>query len=290
MRSDRAVIITGASSGIGYATVRTLLAAGWWVIGATRTEAGRRTLLSGGDKRVIPLLLDLSKPKDIGRFCSEVNELLRRNRLALGGLVNGAAVEHHGPLEILPFDWLRLEMEVGFFGMLRLTRGLLPELRRHRGRIVNMSSVHGRSAARSVGSSCATKYAIEGATDTLRMELRKWGMEVSLIEPGPVATPLWDKALDAFAALPTAVPPDVLADYYPDFAAAVARARADNVRSARWACPPEKVARAIRSALTDVRPRARYTVGAAAKLLLTLRWLLSDRAFDRLSARIFQDQ
>lgn len=193
---------------------------------------------------MIPLVLDLSKPEDIGRFCSEVKELLRRNGLALGGLVNGAAIEHHGPLEILPFDWLRLEMEVGFFGMLRLTRGLLPELRRHRGRIVNMSSVHGRSAARSVGSSCATKYAIEGATDTLRMELRKWGMEISLIEPGPVATPLWDKALDAFAALRTAVPTDVLADYYPDFAAAVGRARADNVRSARWACPPDSVAAA----------------------------------------------
>jgi NAD(P)-dependent dehydrogenase (short-subunit alcohol dehydrogenase family) len=290
MAPDRAVLITGASSGIGHATARTLLHSGWWVIGVTHTEAGRRKLLSAGEERLIPLVLDLSRPEDIGPFCSEIRALLHRNGLALRGLVNGAAIEHHGPLEILPFDWLRLEMEVGFFGMLRLTRGLLPELRRHQGRIVNMSSVHGRSAARSVGSSCATKYAIEGAMDTLRLELAKWGMHVCLIEPGSVATPLWGKALEAFAELRAAVPADLLAVYYPDFAAAVARARDDNVRSARWACSPEKVARAIRRALTDARPRPRYPVGAVARLLMSLRWLLPDRAFDHLSARIFRDQ
>ncbi len=288
-REKRAVLITGSSGGIGSCCAKTLHSEGFRVFAAVRNPAAVEALRREAPDRLSPISLDVTEPDSIASAARQVGEVLEAEDTKLVGLVNNATPTHHGPIEILPFEFVRNELEVNYLGALSVTRTFLPLLRRERGRIVNISSINGRCVFPSIGAYCAAKYALEAMSDALRMELAPWGVRVAVVEPGAVATGIWDKALRAFEELPHHVPAEALRLYYPSWSEALKRARADKDRLFRMAMPPERVVRAIVHALTSDRPKTRYLVGWDAKSVAFLRWLLPDRSFDLLARLPFRD-
>ena len=284
------VFITAGASGIGVACARQLLSAGFTVVAGVRNaQRGEEFQQQLGDAWV-PLALDVTEADSVAKAATTVQHLLEREGSYLAGLVNNATDERHGPIELLPIDSIREELEVDYLGAVRTVKAMLPMLRRSRGRIINFSSMNGRSVFRGIGANSAAKYAIEAVSDALRLELAPWGIEVVLIEPGATKTPLWDKALQKFIDLPNHVPAEQLQLYYPDWQAAVTRAVNDKERFLRSALPPERVADAVTHALTARRPKTRYLVGWDARTILFLKWLLPDRWFDRIAMVAFNDQ
>ena len=232
-----------------------------------------------------PLPFDLRA--DLSEAAAETVRLLDGRRLA--GLVLNGAVEAHGPLALQPMPWIVEDMDVGYLGAVRAVQAFLPQLRQHQGRIVTFSSVHGSSPAPGAGPSCATRAAVEAFSDVLRLELRPWGIPVSIIQPAVIDTPLWSKVRHRFDTLPDWVPPDRLAAWYPDFEAAKAQLEADEARLEPLRRPASDVALAVLHALLARRPRDRYPIGWEASLFLGLRRALPRRLFDRLAGRVFRD-
>jgi NAD(P)-dependent dehydrogenase (short-subunit alcohol dehydrogenase family) len=289
-RQKQAVLITGSSGGIGSCCAKALHSEGFRVFAAMRDPAAVETLRREAPDRVRPILLDVTKPDTITAAARQVAEVLDAEDTKLVGLMNNATPAHHGPIEILPLEFVRDELEVNYLGALAVTRAFLPLLRRGRGRIVNISSINGRCVFPSIGAYCAAKYALEAMSDVLRMELAPWGVHVAVVEPGAVATGIWEKALRAFEDLPRHVPAEALRMYYPSWSEALKRAQADKNRLVRMAIPPEQVAGAIVHALTSNKPKTRYLVGWDAKSIAFLKWLLPDRGFDFLAKMVsFRD-
>jgi short-subunit dehydrogenase len=169
---------------------------------------------------------------------------------------------------------------VNVIGLVAVTQAALPLLRRGRGRVVNIGSISGRMATPVIGAYAASKFAVAALTDALRVEVQPWGIDVALIEPGAVATPIWEKSQAAGLALRQAWTPDV-AGLYADALSAVERAA---LRSATQAISPDAVVRAVAHALTAPRPKTRYLVGTAARIQAIIA-LLPDRLRDRLLTR-----
>lgn len=266
------VFITGASRGIGRATALRLAAGGWDVVAGVRREEDGATL-AAESPRITPVVLDVTDAGHVARLAEEVT--------GLDALVNNAGVAILGPLEGTSMDTLRHQLEVNFFGHLAVTQALLPRLRASRGRIVFTSSLSGRFATPLTGPYNASKFALEGAADALRMELRPWGVRVSLVEPAQVATDIWGNAeadLDRHVA---ALSPEARELY----AGHIAGFRRSIPLSQRLAAPAEDVAREIEKALTARRPRARYVVGALPKAQAALAGLSPTAVTDALLGR-----
>lgn len=185
----------------------------------------------------------------------------------LDGLVNNAGIAVAGPLEFLPLDALREQLETNVVGQVAMTQAMLPLLRTARGRIVNMGSISGRVALPFVGPYTASKFALEALTDSLRVELRPWGMHVAIVEPGVIATPIWKRSLAAFDSMLEKMPPQMLDLYGP--AMRVVRSRVSRLPGAST----EGVVHAVVHALTARRPRARYLIGIDARARLILNWI-----------------
>jgi NAD(P)-dependent dehydrogenase (short-subunit alcohol dehydrogenase family) len=247
----RTVLVTGASSGIGRACAVRLSRAGWRVLAGVRTPEAEAALR---DHAVQPLVLDVTDPGHVAAAAETVGG-------ALDGLVANAGIAVAAPLELVPLDELREQLEVNVIGQLAVVQALLPALRRARGRIVLMGSIGGRSALPFLGPYAASKHALEAIADSLRVELRPFGVHVSIVEPGSIATPIWRKGAERA---------DVLrerfdADRARLYSSAVERFRA--VALARGpGTDPDRVAEAAERALTSARPRARYLVGRDAHL------------------------
>jgi len=251
-----AVVVTGASSGIGEVTALTLARAGWLTFAGVRTtEAAERLSASAGAIGVggllRPLILDVTADAQIAAATALVREECRGRGVRLRGLINNAGIAVAGPLELVPLERLRASLAINTVGALAVTQAFLPQLRAARGRVINLSSVSGRVAAPFLGPYAASKFALEALSDALRVELRPWGMRVILIEPGPIVTPIWEKG----AAL--ALGADAALDGSP-YAPFLPRVRARFLRAAEGGRSPELVATAILRALTVPRPRARY--------------------------------
>jgi NAD(P)-dependent dehydrogenase (short-subunit alcohol dehydrogenase family) len=199
----------------------------------------------------------------------------------LRGLVNNAGVAIPGPLETLPLADFRRQIDVNLTGQVAVTQAMLPLIRRARGRIVFVSSVGGRVAFPFTGAYHASKFGIEAVGDVLRQELRRWGIAVSVVEPGSVATPIWERG-EATAGEIADRAGSSQEELYGEQIEAY-RGTLQNVTSR--AIAPEKVAEAIRDALTARRPRTRYPVGRDAAIQVRLRPLLGDRLFDRIIGR-----
>src|SRR5919112_1052610 len=178
------VLITGASTGIGHATAKRMLAYGWEVFAAARKDEDLERLRGEG---FTPIKLDVTDPETIAAAREELDER------GLRGLVNNAGVAVSGPIEFIPLDELRRQLEVNLVGQVAVIQAFLPNIREATGRIVNISSIGGRIALPMVGPYAASKHALEAVSDSLRRELRPWGIHVSLIEPGGVTTPIWEK-------------------------------------------------------------------------------------------------
>jgi NAD(P)-dependent dehydrogenase (short-subunit alcohol dehydrogenase family) len=274
----RSVLITGASTGIGRACALHLCATGFHVFAGVRKEGDGEALrqsaagvLSSGV--LTPLLLDVTEEASI-RAAYEVVAQCG----ALDGLVNNAGVARLGPLEYFPIADLRLQMEVNVIGAVAVTQAFLPLLRESKGRVVNIGSVSGLCALPFASAYAASKHALEAVSDSLRVELRPWGIHVAIIEPGNVETPIWDKGIAAADEMLRAAPADVAAQGQKLYGPVIEflKKRAQNPRG----IPAERVARVVAHALTAKRPRARYLVGGDARALQILQVLptpLRDR-------------
>jgi NAD(P)-dependent dehydrogenase (short-subunit alcohol dehydrogenase family) len=284
-------LITGASTGIGRASALRLAVKGWTVLAGVRDPAAGEQLVAdaastaapGNAGSVIPLTLDVTDAAQVAAARERVEqEAARPGASARGGLdalVNNAGIAVAGPLEIVSVDDLRRQFDVNVFAQVAVTQALLPALRRAHGRIVLVSSIGGRVTTPFMAPYAASKYAIEAIGDALRVELHRSGVKVALVEPGSVATPIWDKGrVDA----ERVVVPDELQDAYGRVPAAMGKALED---TARRGVPPEQVAETIERALTASRMKARYLVGKDAHAMLIASRLLPDLVFDRVVKR-----
>lgn len=268
------VLVTGASSGIGEATALRLARAGWRVLAGVRSDADAERLRAAGVERVEPLMIDITDPATIAAAAQGLGDE------PLHGLVNNAGTALAMPLEFLPLDQLRRQLEVNLVGHVAVTQAFLPSLRSARGRIVNVGSIAGRSALPFLGAYAASKHALEAVTDALRVELRPFGIAVSVIEPGTIATPIWRKGGERFQKLAAGMPEE-LGELYGKRMDAFRNAAAVAGRRAE---PADEVAIVIERALTTERPRARYVVGRDARrraLVERLPARLRDRVYDR---------
>ena len=266
-------IVTGASSGIGEATALHLRDLGFDVHAGVRRDEDAQRLAGLG---LQPLKLDVTDPDSIAAAATSISGR------PVAALVNNAGIAVSAPLELVPIDQLRNQMEINFIGQVAVTQALLPVLRSARGRIVNVSSIGGRIALPLAGPYAASKFALEAATDSLRRELRHLGVKVIAVEPGGVKTPIWDKGSETADSMLAAAPPDV-ARLYSGLGESL-REEARKIAT-ETGVEPGEVAAVIGKALTSATPRTRYLVGRDAKARAALARVLPDKLFDRLIAR-----
>jgi NAD(P)-dependent dehydrogenase (short-subunit alcohol dehydrogenase family) len=269
-----AIVITGASTGIGQACALALDGRGYRVFAGVRGQEAGQRLRGRASARLTPLRLDVTEAASIAAAAGQVKDAV--GDAGLAGLVNNAGIVFAGPLEILPLDELRKQLEVNVIGPIAVTQAFLPLLRRARGRIVNMSSISGRLAGPYLGPYAASKYALEAMSDALRLELRTWGIAVALVEPGCIATPIWEKTFAAADRIVAGMSPDALALYQADLDVVREASR----KMAAGAAPVEKVVRAVIHALCARRPRTRYPVTWETRLAVRARQWTPDRLWD----------
>ena len=268
------VLITGASTGIGAACALACAKHGMTVFAGVRSVEAGHALAVQAAAGIIPVQLDVTDGGSIKEAAGLVSTHV--GEAGLSGLVNNAGIAIGSPLELIPLEQLRRQLEVNVIGQIAVTQAVLPLLRRARGRIVNMGSIAGRSTIPMMGPYSASKHALEALTDALRLELYPWGIQVSIVEPGAVATPIWDKSLKTSLE----VEGEIALDGKRLYEDAARRIREAVGRAAERAIPTEAVVRAVLHALTARRPRTRYLVGQDAKIrALMLRWL-PDRLQD----------
>ena len=271
------VVVTGASTGIGEAAAHHLSERGFDVHGAVRKDEDAERL---GSRGIRPLRLDVTDSASIASAAEELGDA------PLAGLVNNAGIAVSAPIEFVPIEELRRQLDVNLIGQVAVTQAFLPALRRGRGRIVNVSSIGGRIALPLAGPYAASKFALEAISDSLRREVAQFGIEVSVVEPGGVKTPIWQKGTATAEQIAASLPPEAGELYGP----MVDVLRRETARIAEEdGMEPEQVARVIGHALTARRPKTRYLVGRDAKMRWAVAKRVPDRIFDRLIARAFAD-
>lgn len=285
--APRALLITGASTGIGHACALHFAQLGWRVYAGVRAQTDALALRAA-HPYLEPIRLDVTDPRDITNAADTVAHSLHAHGITgLAALINNAGIVVAGPLEYLPLHELRRQLDINVLGPVAVTQAFLPLLRlaadaapantRAPARIVNLSSVSGRIAAPFLGPYAASKFALEALSDALRNELHPWGIAVSLIEPGPINTPIWNKAAAWFQSIHDQLPPAAHQRYGP----ALDALRQYTDRCARNALPPARVIAAIHHALTSPRPRLRYPVGRAQAFNIQLLKFLPARWVDK---------
>ena len=263
------VLVTGASRGIGRASAERLAAAGWDVVAAARNTADLDDLVAAAGGAISAVELDITDEAQVRAL-----ETVLPQRL--DAVVNNAGIVVGGPIEAVPLAELRRQLEVNVVGQAAVCQAVLPRLRHSRGRIVFVSSVSGRVATPLTGAYNASKFALEGMADSMRMELAPWGIDVTLVEPAQTDTDMWRTAIDEFDAAVEALS----AEHRRLYADHIAGYRKSIPRSQKMAAPVEGVAAAIERALTDRRPKARYVVGRPAQLQARLAGLTPTRVLD----------
>lgn len=265
----RTVIVTGASSGIGHATAVRLARKGWRAFGGVRTSEAADALRKQG---VEPLALDVTDVAQIAAAAERVGGEVH-------GLVDNAGIAVAAPLEVVPLDELRRQLEVNVVGQVAVLQAFLPALRRARGRVVLIGSIGGRSALPFLGPYAASKHALEAFADVLRVELAPWGMRVSIIEPASVKTAIWMKG---------AAQADVIRKRISNEADALYAERIERFKVVALkrgpGIDPDVVAKAVEHALTASWPKARYLVGRDAHIRAWIERLptrLRDRVLTR---------
>jgi NAD(P)-dependent dehydrogenase (short-subunit alcohol dehydrogenase family) len=271
----KSVLVTGASTGIGRATALRLDAAGWRVFAGIRRQEDAEALVQAGSPNLSPLFLDVTDADQIAAAA----KLVEAQGGGLAGLVNNAGVAIPSPLETIPIDDFRHQIEVNLNGQVAVTQALLPSVRAAGGRIVFISSIGGRIAFPLTGAYHAAKFAIEAVGDVFRQELRPWGISVSIVEPGSIDTPIWERGGRSADELGS---PQREALY----GRVIESYRKIVKQTAERGIPPEKVATAIEHALSSSRPRTRYLVGLDAKVQARIRPLIPTPVFDRIVAKM----
>jgi NAD(P)-dependent dehydrogenase (short-subunit alcohol dehydrogenase family) len=273
------VVITGTSSGIGYDAARELVAQGYHVFGSVRKAADGERVRRQLGEQFTPLLFDVTEHKAVKAAAAQVKEVIGDRGLA--GLVNNAGMAVPGPLMHLPLDDFRYQLEVNVVGTLAVTQAFLPLLGARKdmphapGRIVNISSVSGRIAYPFIGPYAASKHALEAMSDALRRELMIYGIDVIVVAPGSVQTPIWDKAGELDAGLYANT----------DYGSILQKMQKVFVRQGQTGIPVEKVSQIILKALESERPKTRYVLARKWFTGWFLPRWLPDRRLDRIIAR-----
>jgi NAD(P)-dependent dehydrogenase (short-subunit alcohol dehydrogenase family) len=274
----RTVVVTGASTGIGEACALRLDKTGWRVFAGVRKEEDGARLKAQASERLTPITLDVTDQAQIDAAVSAASQAA--GAAGIQGIVNNAGVSVNGPLEYLTSDDLRKQLEVNVIGQIAVTRSFMELIRNGRGRIVFIGSIAGKMATPFLGPYCASKHAMEALSDSLRQELRPWGISVSLVEPGSIATKIWEKGQNDAEDLRNNLPEDAVLRYGDAFDALRAAAK----KFGDAGIPADRVAQAVEHALTSSRPRTRYIVGFDATIQSVLRRVAPDRLRDRLVA------
>jgi NAD(P)-dependent dehydrogenase (short-subunit alcohol dehydrogenase family) len=278
MAERGAVVITGASTGIGEATAARLAAGGFQVFAGVRTDADADRLRSSSLPNLLPLKIDVADSETIHRAYEVVREAV--GDAGLAGLINNAGVSMGGPLEFEDIREIRQIFNVNVLGLIETTQAFMPLIRRARGRVICTGSISARTSPPFVAAYGASKAAVQSLCHSLRVELRPWGIKVICIEPGSIATPIWDKGLEAFDRQLDAMPREAR-EHYGDM---VGPLRDMTVREAERGIPAARVAEVMEEALTAARPHPRYLVGADARAMSVVA-RLPDRTRDALISR-----
>lgn len=270
----KTVVITGASTGIGEACAVYLDSLGWRVFAGVRKQKDGEALQQKASARLKPVFIDITNSDSI---CAATTFIAAEaGEIGLAGLVNNAGIAAGGPLEFLPVERLREQLEINVIGQVAVTQSFLPLLRQGQGRIINMSSISGRVAMPFFGPYAASKFALEALNDSLRVELQEWGLEVIIVEPGAIATPIWKKSIAKADALVDDLPDQAKKLYGP----LLSRLRHEVIRTGQKGIPAIEVAKVVHKALVSKRPKTRYLVGRDARMAALLLKFLPDRVRD----------
>jgi NAD(P)-dependent dehydrogenase (short-subunit alcohol dehydrogenase family) len=273
------VVVTGVSTGIGWGITKVLIQNGFRVFGSVRKNQDAERLAREFGPNFVPLIFDVTDEPAVQAAAQQVREQL--NGETLFGLVNNAGIAVPAPLIHQPIDDFRYQLEVNLVSVLIVTKAFVPllgcdrSLRGKPGRIVNISSVGGKDANPFMGAYAASKHGLEGFSESLRRELMIYGIDVIIIGPGSIATPIWDKAEQL----------DISKYENTDYARVAKRVQGYMVSNGRKGYPPEKVGQVVWHALTTARPRVRYTVIPPRSLRRFIQMLLPKRIVDKLIAR-----
>ncbi len=274
-----AVVVTGVSTGIGNGILHKLVGAGYRVFGSVRKREDADRLSKELGPAYTPLLFDVTDGQAVAKAAETAREVLSGDKLV--GLVNNAGVAVPGPLLEIPIEEFRRQIEVNLVSVLTVTQAFFPLLRKateaggRPGRIVNISSVARQVALPFLGPYAASKHGVEGLSDSLRRECMLYGIDVVVIDPATVATPIWSKAdgmdLSSYSKSPYLEP--------------MQRMKSAMVAAGRSGSSPETIGRLVARVLGARRPRARYMVGKGSARIWTVTHLLGTRMFDRILAR-----
>jgi len=276
----KSVLVTGASTGIGRATALRLDARGWRVFAGVRKEEDAASLREAATAQLEPLMLDVT---DAGQIAAAAERIgAETGEAGLDGLVNNAGIAVPGPLETLPIDDFKRQIDVNLNAQVAVTQAMLGRLRTARGRIVFITSIGGLMAFPMFGAYHAAKFGLEAVGDVFRQELRPWGISVSVVEPGSIATPIWERG-EAEVDVIAGRAGDGHRDLYGE---AIDAYREVARKTGERGIPPEKVAARIEHALSARRPRVRYLVGADARGQAFASRVLPDRLVDWIVARV----
>lgn len=267
-------VVTGASTGMGAATVRELAARGHHVLAGVRRAEDGRALQSS---TVRPVILDITEPEQIADLAAAVEA----EDLPLAALINNAGIAVNAPVEVMPLAEWRRQFDVNFFGHIAVTQALLPALLRSRGRVVMMSSVGGRLAQPTYGAYSGSKFALEAVSDSLRRELAPHGVGVVVVEPGAVRTEMVGRGGVTARRLSS----EMTQDQQRRYGGLIHAILAQSEGFLRDGVTADTAAKTIAAAATRPRPRTRYTIGRDAALLTRLARFLPDRAIDRVLTR-----
>ena len=270
------VVISGASSGIGEACAIYLDKLGYQVFAGVRKETDGQSLIRKSSGRIVPILLDVTDEASIATAINQIKTVLGTRGLT--ALINNAGINIPGPLEFIPISNLRKQLEVNVIGLLALSQACLPLLRKVNGRIINISSPSGKVSLPMLGTYSASKFAVEGLTDALRLELQPWGIDVCIIEPAAIKTPIWEKSTNDAYQIWNSFPEEVKQLYSPGFEVMYKTA----IKSAKKAIPGEIVAKTVEKILTAKKPKTRYTIGFDAKIATFFARIMPDRLLDKI--------
>jgi NAD(P)-dependent dehydrogenase (short-subunit alcohol dehydrogenase family) len=274
-----AVVVTGASTGIGRATALLLDAEGYRVFAGIRKEADARELARDGSDRLTPVTLDVTDAGQIEAAREQVGEAVGDEGLV--GLVNNAGVGGGGPIEFMPLEELRSTLEVNLIGQVAVTQTFIPLVRKRKGTIVFIASIGGRVASPFMSPYNTSKFAIEALGESLRHELRPWGIDVAVVEPGSIDTEIWTKGNEQIRERLEEMPEDARRLY----GRQLTRFGEVINETASRGIAPDKVAEVVHRAIASDNPKHRYLVGTDAKIGARLKGTLPDRTFSKLAAR-----
>jgi NAD(P)-dependent dehydrogenase (short-subunit alcohol dehydrogenase family) len=275
----QSVVVTGVSTGIGWGITKVLIEQGFRVFGSVRKVQDAERLSKEFSDGFVPLFFDVTDEMAVQGAAQQVRGQL--NGETLFGLVNNAGIAIPAPLMHQSTDDFRHQLEVNLVSVLIVTKAFLPllgsdrSLRGTPGRIINISSVGGKVGGPFLGAYAASKHGLEGFSESLRRELMLYGIDVIIVGPGSVATPIWDKAEQADLSM--------YADT--EYVDAARRVQAYMIRDGRSGYPPEKVGEVVSHALTTPKPRVRYAVIPGSSLRRIIQMLLPKRIVDGIIAK-----